>query len=86
MLILTRRIGERLRINDEVIVTILEIKGNQIRIGVSAPKDIAVHREEIYRKSSPEQKAESVNKHTDPSQYSHHNKYLTNLDSLLSKS
>ena len=48
MLILTRRVGETLMIGDEVSVTVLGIKGNQVRIGVNAQKDISVHREEIY--------------------------------------
>ena len=48
MLILTRRVGETLMIGNEVTVTVLGVKGNQVRIGVNAPKDVAVHREEIF--------------------------------------
>jgi carbon storage regulator len=52
MLILTRKIGESLMINDNIIITVLGVKGTQVRLGVEAPKNIVVHREEIYKKLS----------------------------------
>ena len=55
MLILTRRVGESLMIGDDVNVTVLGIKGNQVRIGVDAPKEVAAHREEIYQRNQQEQ-------------------------------
>jgi carbon storage regulator len=59
MLILTRRIGETLNIGDDVQVTVLGVKGNQVRLGINAPKDVPVHREEIYERIKQEQ-AEDV--------------------------
>lgn len=59
MLILTRRVGETLMIGDEVTVTVLGVKGNQVRVGVNAPKEVAVHREEIYDRIRKEQDGDS---------------------------
>ncbi|MCU0760866.1 MAG: carbon storage regulator CsrA [Steroidobacteraceae bacterium] len=50
MLILTRRVGETVMIGNEVTVTVLGVKGNQVRLGINAPKDVAVHREEIFER------------------------------------
>lgn len=59
MLILTRRVGETLMVGDEVTVTVLGVKGNQVRIGVNAPKEVAVHREEIYQRIQREKQGDA---------------------------
>lgn len=58
MLILTRRVGETVMIGNDVTVTVLGVKGHQVRIGVNAPKSVAVHREEIYERIKREQQVE----------------------------
>ncbi len=58
MLILTRRVGEKLFINDNIEVSVLSLKGGQVRLGVTAPEDVQIYREEIYRKIKQEQQQE----------------------------
>ena len=60
MLILTRRVGETVMIGDDVTITVLGVKGNQVRVGINAPKSIAVHREEIYERIKREHATESA--------------------------
>jgi carbon storage regulator len=57
MLILTRRAGETVMIGNDVTITVLGVKGNQVRLGINAPKDVAVHREEIFERIQSEQAA-----------------------------
>jgi carbon storage regulator len=58
MLILTRRVGETLMVGDDVTITVLGVRGNQVRIGVNAPRRVAVHREEIYQRIRKEEEEE----------------------------
>ncbi len=71
MLILTRRVGETVVIGDDVTVTVLGVKGNQVRLGINAPRDVAVHREEIYeriRREQTEEESERPQRVADTSQ------------------
>ncbi len=70
MLILTRRVGETLMIGDQVSVTVLGVKGNQVRIGVNAPRDVSVHREEIYERIRHESSEEGAPPPTPPEESS----------------
>jgi carbon storage regulator len=67
MLILTRRVGETLMIGDAITITVLGVKGNQVRIGITAPKDVAVHREEIFQKLGKGEGDAAKNSPSDPS-------------------
>ena len=60
MLILTRRIGETIRINDDISIQVLSVSGQQVKIGITAPDDVAVHREEIYLRIQAERETESA--------------------------
>ena len=67
MLILTRRVGETVMIGNDVTVTVLGVKGNQVRVGINAPKNVAVHREEIYERIKREQQGEGSDESSESS-------------------
>ena len=67
MLILTRRVGETVMIGNDVTVTVLGVKGNQVRVGINAPKNVAVHREEIYERIKREQQGDQQDEHRNAS-------------------
>jgi len=69
MLILTRRVGETVMIGDDVTITVLGVKGNQVRVGINAPKHVAVHREEIYERIKREQQNEEVSEQPKTAEY-----------------
>src|ERR1700683_1347568 len=70
MLLLTRRVGETVMIGDDVTITVLGVKGNQVRVGINAPKHVAVHREEIYERIKREQHGEEGSEEkTKPTEY-----------------
>jgi carbon storage regulator len=69
MLILTRRVGETVMIGDDVTITVLGVKGNQVRVGINAPKHVAVHREEIYERIKREQGSDEVAEKPRPAEY-----------------
>jgi carbon storage regulator len=69
MLILTRRVGETVMIGDDVTITVLGVKGNQVRVGINAPKHVAVHREEIYERIKREQQSEEIAEKPKAAQY-----------------
>ncbi len=69
MLILTRRVGETVMIGDDVTITVLGVKGNQVRVGINAPKHVAVHREEIYERIKREQEPAELGEKTKAAQY-----------------
>ena len=71
MLILTRRVGETVVIGNDVDVTVLGVKGNQVRLGVKAPREVSVHREEIYKRIKEEEQAAQNNGSTGTSQTRH---------------